>query len=152
MRLAPQAHFYGGPIGLLGEYVISRQEVRIGDAAAELETTSWMAVGSFLVTGENASYGRVKPRNPYDGKGQWGALEVVARVQRISLDEATFPTFAAPSTSARSAFAWALGLNWHVNANVKFSVNYENTSFGAVAGATSRSAEHVVLGQMQIAF
>src|SRR5690606_34628757 len=45
-RFVPQGYFYGGPIGLLGEYVISRQEVRGADATAELAHRAWHVAGA----------------------------------------------------------------------------------------------------------
>ncbi len=54
--------------------------------------------------------------------------------------------------SARRARAWAAGVNWYLNRNVKLVMNYENTTFigGAVGG--DRSAEHALLSRFQIAF
>src|SRR5205823_10614266 len=82
-RLAPQAYYFVGPFGLMGEYVISDQRVsRVGvapAASARLENTAWQISGSWVLTGEAATYGRVVPRNSFDPReGSWGALQLVA--------------------------------------------------------------------------
>ena len=57
-RLSPQAYYYYGPLSLLGEYVISDQQVRrtTGDAtSADLQNTAWEISGGWVLTGEEAS-------------------------------------------------------------------------------------------------
>ena len=46
------------------------------------------------------------------------------------------PGFADITKSARRASAWAVGLTWYLNRNVKYVLNYEQTSFrgGAALG------------------
>lgn len=151
-RIVPQGYFYHGPVGLMSEYAVSRQEVQKGDASTALSHRAWHVAGSIVLTGENATYGRLKPRAPYDGNGNWGAFEVVGRVHSLQVDGATFPTFADPARTASSAFTWGLGLNWYVNSNVRLSFNYEQTSFDAAGGADRRDTEHVLLSRFQIAF
>ncbi|MGH2708672.1 MAG: OprO/OprP family phosphate-selective porin, partial [Actinomycetota bacterium] len=55
-RLSPQGYYYTGPLGLLGEYVLSRNEVTRAGVTAELEHTAWQASGSFFLTGEKAGF------------------------------------------------------------------------------------------------
>ena len=62
-----------------------------------------------------------------------------------------FPAFANPATAARSASAWATGLNWYLNSGVKFQVNFERTTFGT-AGTARRPAENDLLTRLQFAF
>ncbi len=59
-RLSPQGYLNVGGIGLLGEYVISRQTVTRDTAVLvaqtrRLEHKAWEVTGSFLLTGEKAS-------------------------------------------------------------------------------------------------
>ena len=85
--------------------------------------------------------------------GAWGAVELKGRVHALELDEATFPTFADPARSVTDARAWAVGVNWHLNQNVKLVVDYERTDFdrGAPAGA-DRHVEQGILTRLQLAF
>lgn len=152
-RLSPQGYFYTGPLGLLGEYVLSRNEVTIGANPAELEHTAWQASGSFFLTGEKAGFRSPAPKKPFDLKeGGFGAVELVARYGELSLDEASFPTFANPAASARKARAWGVGVNWHFTRAVKVAVNYEHTAFDGGAAAGDREAENALITRFQTSF
>ena len=55
IRFAPQAYWYGGPIGVLGEYHVSEQDVTRATAGRRLTTRGWQAA-SWFVTGESIVY------------------------------------------------------------------------------------------------
>ena len=61
--------------------------------------------GSWLVTGEDATYGSVKPKNFFvPSARKWGAVQLVARVQQLDVDATTFSGgFADPPRSVRRA-------------------------------------------------
>jgi phosphate-selective porin OprO/OprP len=152
-RLSPQGHYYTGPLGLLGEYVISRQEVTRAGATAELEHTAWQAAGSFFLTGEKASFRSPTPKRPFDLKeGGFGAVELVARYGELSLDEASFPVYATLTSSVQKAKAWGVGVNWHFTRAVKLAVDYERTSFTGGVATGDRPAENAVIGRFQTSF
>src|SRR5690606_38900743 len=89
-HVSPQGYFYHGPFGFLAEYVVSRQEVAAGEHATELTHSAWAATASLLLTGEKATFTRLRVKQPYDpGAGRWGAFEIVARLHGLSLDDAT---------------------------------------------------------------
>lgn len=152
MRLSAQGHYYRGRLGLLGEHVVSFQTVRRSTTRARLDNTAWQLAGSWVLTGEPASYRGVAPRTPFDPKARtWGAFELTARYSVLELDADTFPLFANPDTAAGDARAWAAGLNWMLNAAIKLQVNYERTRFGT-AGTTARRPEHDLLTRVQFGF
>ncbi len=152
-RLSPQGYFYTGPLGLLGEYVMSRNEVTRADVTAELEHTAWQTIGSFFLTGEKAGFRSPAPRKPFDLKeGGLGALEVVARYGELHLDEAAFPVYATLATSAQVAKAWGVGVNWHFTRAVKVAVNYEHTTFTGGAPTGDREPENAVITRFQTSF
>ena len=68
IRFAPQAYWYGGPIGVLGEYHVSEQDVTRGPPDPPT-TRGWQVAASWFVTGEKASFttvtrsGRSIPRS-----------------------------------------------------------------------------------------
>ena len=120
---------------------------------------AWEVAASYLLTGEDASFKSVKPKRDFDlDNGGWGAWELVARYSEINLDSDTFknsngqyavvPAAAATnasltnnayadlSQSAKSAKTWTGGINWYLNQNVKFALDYSQTSFdgGAIVG------------------
>jgi phosphate-selective porin OprO/OprP len=152
-RISPQGYFYTGPLGLLGEYVLSRNEVSRGPATAELEHTAWQAIGSFFLTGEKAGFRSPAPKKPFDLKeGGFGALELVGRYGELDLDEAAFPVYAALTASAQKAKAWGVGVNWHFTRAVKIAVNYERTTFTGGATTGDREPENAVITRFQTSF
>ena len=155
-RISPQAYYYYGPFGLLGEYAVSDQEVSNGKRSADLHNTSWEVAGSWVLTGEDASYNGVKPRHPFDPRnGGWGAWQLAARYAELNVDKAAFPIYANPNTSASAAYAWAVGLNWYLNANIRVNASYSRTTFngGTGSGATvTKQPENAIFTRIQLAF
>jgi phosphate-selective porin OprO and OprP len=152
-RISPQGYFYSGPLGLLGEYVISKNEVSRADATAQLEHTAWQAEGSFFLTGEKNSFRSPTPKKPFDLKeGGLGAVELVARYGQLALDPASFPIYATLTSSVQKAKAWAVGINWHFTRAVKVAVDYERTTFTGGAADGDREAENAVITRFQTSF
>ena len=167
IRGAPQAYYYWGPVGLLGEYVYAEQELRNGTLLDRVRNTAWQVEASFVLTGENATYNGVTPRHPFDPKkGGWGAFEIVGRYGDLHFDPSAFSTattalrFADPTKSAQEAREWGVGVNWYLNKNVKLVLNYEETYFDGGAGTTTtptfnvagRQNEHALMTRAQFAF
>jgi phosphate-selective porin OprO/OprP len=153
-RLAPQAYFYGGPLGLYGEYIQSWQAVsRATFATTKLKHTAWQATGSYFLTGEKNSWRSAAPRKPFDPKaGTFGAVELAARYGELSIDDATFPAFANPATTPSKARAWAVGLNWYLAKSIKAVVDYEHTTFAGGAATGDREPESFVATRVQYSF
>jgi len=157
-RLSPQAYYYWGPLGILGEYAIASSEARRtggGVTAAEsLRHTAWQIAASWFLTGEDNSFKAVTPRRPFTlGGGGWGAWEVAARVSQLKLDDDTFPTFASSAANASEALSFSGGLNWHLNRNFKVNLNYEHTDFDGGAGSpVAAQGEDVIMTRAQISF
>ena len=88
----------------------------------------------------------MQPLKPFTLGGEgWGAWEVAARVSQLKLDGDTFPLFASEGTNAREALSYSFGLNWHLNRNVKFNLNYEHTDFdGGEDNALLADGEDVI--------
>ena len=163
-RLSPQGTYCYGPFGLLGEYVISDQQVALGGAgprqATRLQHTAWQIAANWVLTGEDSTFNGVVPRHPFNpGQGAWGAWQLAARYSQLDIDPAAFPLFANPTTSARAAHEWSVGLNWYLNRNIKVAASYSHTDFsggggtGASAPASvTRKDESVLFTRMQLAF
>jgi phosphate-selective porin OprO/OprP len=153
LRLSPQGYLYRGRFGLLTEYVISRQEVRRADVAEELENTSWQVAASWVLSGGEPTFRGVAPKANFDpAAGTWGAFELAARYSVLEVDEDTFPVFANLASSAESAEAWALGLNWYLNRNLRLFLDYERTQFEGGAATGDREDENILFSRFQIAF
>jgi len=162
-RLSPQAYYYYGPFGLLGEYVISDQGVKNSATlqTANLKNTAWEIAGGWVVTGEDAAFNGVTPRHPFNPRnGDWGALQLVARYAGLEVDKAAFPVFANPATSASGAHAWAVGLNWYLNKNIRVNASYSRTTFtgggtttaATVPNAVASHTEDVLFTRVQLSF
>lgn len=160
-RVSPQAYYYWGPLGLMGEYAISDQNVRATGApapgsTADLRNTAWEVSGGWVLTGEDASYTGVTPRHPFNPRaGGWGAWQVVGRYEQLNVDDSAFPNFASSTASAQAAHAWAAGINWYLNRNVRFNASYSQTMFSGFTGsppAVAAQDEKVFFTRIQLAF
>jgi phosphate-selective porin OprO/OprP len=155
-RVSPQGYYYWGPLGLMAEYVISDQEVSKAAASANIHNTAWEVAGGWILTGESASYqGGVIPRHPFNpADGGWGAFQIVGRFAQLNVDHDAFPIFANPATSASGATAWAAGLNWYLNRNIRANVSFSHTWFAGSASANPVTAqdENVLFTRLQLAF
>lgn len=160
-RLSPQFYYYYGPFGLMGEFVESVQDLR-NNAATNKGTSAFknnagqLAV-NYVVTGENASYNGVIPRNNFDpSKGTWGALELVSRVDFLNAGKENLARFANLSSSAQRATGWGLGFNWYLNKNLKFSTGFEETFFDTggltTYGTKDRPNENAIISRIQAVF
>jgi phosphate-selective porin OprO/OprP len=152
-RFSPQGYYSWGRLGLLGEYVVSSNEVSRAATSAKLKHRAWQLAGSFTLTGEPASYRGLSPKKSFDqATGVWGSFEVVARYNVLEIDKDSFPVFSNPQSSAQKASAWAAGLNWYLNRNVKIMLNYEQTAFKGGAASGDRQDEKAFLTRFQIAY
>ena len=149
-RLAPQAYYYVGSFGVIAEYTEVSQDVSrvvaAGTRTGTVDSDGWQLAASYFLTGEEAAFRGFQPKSRYSPKeGTWGAFEVLARVQSLSVGDEAFTggadSFADPLASARQADAWGLGFNWYLNENVKWLLNYEHTSFDGGAAAGDRPDE-----------
>jgi len=153
-RISPQAHYFWGPIGLLGEYVSSTQRANLGSKFGTFKNSAWQVVGVYALTGEAESYNGIVPAQAFDPwAGTWGALEIAARYGVLDIDGDVFgERFADPKKSIRQAKEWVVGANWHLNKNVKFVLNYANTDFKGGASKGDRRSERAILSRVQLAF
>jgi phosphate-selective porin OprO and OprP len=167
VRVSPQAYYYYGPFGVIAEYARTSQEVRnAADTVRDtLKNDAWQIAASWVLTGEDASFKSVKPKNPFEtGKDGWGAWELVARYQENSIDSSAFGTattgvaarFANPTTSAKEAKTWGVGVNWYLNQWVRLATNYEQTKFdggaGTFANIRDREDERILFSRLQFQF
>lgn len=156
-RVSPQAYWYYGPFGLLGEYVVSSQELLAKKGAQgtgfRQENEAWHVQASYVVTGENNTFQSVSPRNNFDPRnGGWGALQLAARWTELDIDDDTF-AFLDPNKSVNHASTWTVGANWFLNKAMRFTANYEETSFdGGAAGGGDRQTEKIFSTRFQLSF
>jgi phosphate-selective porin OprO/OprP len=154
-RYSPQLWFYSGRLGVLAEYAHSEGWVKKPDATRlQIGAGAWEVTASVCLTGDKAAYAGVRPTKPFDpAKGQWGALELAARVHGLEIDRAAYDGGVVdPAKSAREVFAWAVGLNWSLNRNVKEVVDFERATFTGGAAGGDRAPENAVFIRTQVSF
>jgi phosphate-selective porin OprO/OprP len=154
-RWAPEVSLYVGSFGFGAEYVESESFMRKASAAPriQLSVKAWQSTVSYALTGDLEAYTGIKVKKPFDpAKGQWGALQLVARANGAELGaEAT--SLIDPAKSVHKAFAWAVGLNWYPNRNLKALLDYERTTFtGGAKGGGDRSPENALFIRTQLSF
>jgi phosphate-selective porin OprO/OprP len=167
-RISPQAYYYHGPLGLMAEYVVSEQQARRTAAVAtpvyDLENRAFEITGSWVLTGEDATYAGVTPRHPFDPRnGGWGAWQLVARYAELDVDNNAFLGTAAtrladPTKSAAGAESWAVGLNWFLNKNIRANLSFSHTTFSGyngtkiAGGNVAAQDENILFTRLQLAF
>ena len=153
-RISPQAYVHAGPFGLLAEYARSRQRLARAGERFEVANRAWQVAASLFLTGEKAGWSAVSPSRPFDpAEKQWGALEVAVRAHGLDVDDDAFARgLADPAQSASKASAWGVGLNWHLNRNVKYVANFERTRFTGGRAEGDRRPENALLVRAQVSF
>jgi phosphate-selective porin OprO/OprP len=155
-RISPQAYYYAGPVGLLGEFAISSQDALNKSITRRLKNEAWQVTGSVMLTGEKNGYTGIRPRHslePAQALRHFGAVELALRYSQVRIDGDAFPLFANPQTAAQRAEEQGIGVNWYLNRVVKLVTDYEHTRFRmAVNTATPLHSENVLMSRIQLAF
>ena len=160
-RLAPQLYYYVGSFGLMGEYTEVSQDVsRVVPAGVRertVDTNAWQLAVSYFLTGEEASFRGYQPKTRFSLEDNTaGAFELKARVQSLSVGDEAFAgganSFADPLASASQADSWGVGVNWYLNENVKWLLDYEHTTFEGGAATGDRADEDAVQLRLAVAF
>jgi phosphate-selective porin OprO/OprP len=115
----------------------------------------------YVLTGEThaynpaaASYGGVKPANPFSlAGGGWGAWEIAARVSTMNLND---QLASANGIAGGGQTVYTAALNWYVNGNVRFMLDYLHgditKQISAVNGGDAGARFDAVAMRTQVAF
>jgi phosphate-selective porin OprO/OprP len=107
----------------------------------------WYGQLAWTLTGETrtyntqaGSYFRIFPAHPFSlSKGQWGAWEVAARVDRVDLNSRFTPgvALAAQPAAVEGGIQKGvnIGLNWYPNDMIRFMLDYIHIDYDKAAGA-----------------
>ena len=146
-RYAPQATFYYNNVGVLAEYTVSEQDLSRAGVERSIKNDAYNVTASYVLTGEDASYKGIKPAAPYTlGGDGWGAVELVARIGALNIDDAAFAgtttgatanRFANPTSQASNAENYGFGVNWVLTQNAKLTADYNFTQFEGGGGGTA---------------
>jgi phosphate-selective porin OprO/OprP len=117
--LNPEAAFIWGPFSLQGEYFYSSVKSDEGD---DPNFQGAYLLGSWFITGEHRAYStssgkfsRVKPKSNFREGGP-GAWELAARWSWLDLKDSNI--------EGGEENNFTLGLNWYLNPNYRFMLNY----------------------------
>ncbi len=162
IRWTPQAHYSIGSFSLLSEYVNVLQDVTretsSGVRSATLDHSAWQVQLAWFATGEDEAFRGFTPGSVFSlESGTWGALEFVARYHELDIDDDAFAggtnSFANPDDAASKARAWGVGVNWYLNQNYKWSINYDVTRFeGGNEGGADRRDEKALFTRFGMQF
>ena len=162
IRTSPQAYYYYKSLGILGEKVNSQEELEYTSGTHlyrdKPTNKAWEVTGSYVLTGEDASYNGVVPSHDFDiSSRHFGAFELVGRTGELKLDSSIFSeNFANLNTSISKENTWGTGVNWYLNRNVKLAMDFEQTKFnrGAINGKSTddRKTENLFTGLAQLSF
>jgi phosphate-selective porin OprO/OprP len=152
-RINPGLFYYLGGLGVLGEFVQSKQEVQKGNTVVTLTHRAAHATASFVIGGKNG-YDGPTPTNRFDlSKGTLGALEIAVRWNYLKLDDDTFPAYASHTTSANKAQGFGVAANFVPSRTLRISTTFEQTYFtGGAAASGDRKTENVILERVQVNF
>jgi phosphate-selective porin OprO/OprP len=160
-RLAPQAYYYVGQLGIIAEYTETSQDVSrallTGTRTGTVDTDAWQFAVSYFLTGEESSFKGFQPKTRFSpSEGTWGAFEIKARVQQLNVSDDAFAgggdSFADPLVSASRADSYGIGLNWYLNENVKWLLDVEHTQFEGGAATGDRRDEDAYQLRLAIGF
>jgi len=139
-----------GSFYLQGEYF----DYNVGRRAlSDLHFNGGYVQASYVLTGESrkystssGSFGGIKPKNPFTPGGGWGAWEIAARYSTVNLNDAN--VFGGKQSNL------TLGLNWYVNENMRFMLNWINGRVEKrnVAGVDTGASYNAVAMRAQVAF
>ena len=152
-RYSPQASYYFKRLGAIAEYVHTNVPMRNATVRRRISHEAWQIAGSFVLTGgDRVTEGGVRPLHNFDfGNGHLGALQVAARYHALFADEEVITLGLATEGSSREAKAWTLGLNWYLNPNFRYLVNFERIDFDA-GDIAARQAENAIAFRAQVSF
>jgi len=152
-RYSPQASYYFKRFGAIAEYVHTNVPMRKATVRREISHEAWQIAGSFVLTGGDRVTERgVRPLHNFDfGNGHLGAVQVAARYHALFADEEVLTLGLATAGSSREAKAWTLGLNWYLNPNFRYLVNFERIDFDA-DDLSARQAENAIAFRAQVSF
>lgn len=162
-----------GPFRVQGEYIKANFDAKYDGAAddsanVEGDVDAWYASATWMLTGETYSdfykggaWSGVKPKNPFSmetGKGR-GAWELAARYSAFDGSDLTVKDAGrgARTQGTNKADAYTLGLNWYLNSNVRFMLDYVYTDYDTAfspidSGLPAEDSEKAITLRGQFAF
>jgi phosphate-selective porin OprO/OprP len=153
-RLGTELVWLMGPASIKAEWMrMWLDNFQSAAAKDDFDFYSWYLSGSYLLTGEKKTLGKIAPIHPFNpAERTWGAWEVAARYGIFHADGDLFDL--AMATGADEAEAVTVGLSWYLNQLMRVTLDYEHTEFDediSVLGKTVDD-EDLIRFQCQLEF
>jgi len=136
VRSTLEVSHLAGPVSLMYEYISSFQSKVILGSKSPIISHNYVVRGhtgaiTYNITGEEATYGKVIPKNPFSiGKTGWGAVQVATRISALGVNDMFFetdtdegPLFA----GANEAMELDLAVNWFLNDHMALKLDFSQT-------------------------
>lgn len=142
-----------GPLKIQGE-TFDTNYAPVGTADKSIKVYYTEAL--YNLTGESHNYsnsagtfGWIKPKSAFTNNGGLGAWQVGVRYTKLDATD-----FTASSTTTNKANALTFGINWILNENLRFMLNYVDTKFSTPVGAVGSKVdgEKAIMMRTQIWF
>lgn len=129
IRFGTEAGLAAGPASIKAEWTRMELEgLELATEKEDIDISAWYVSGSYILTGEEKTFGRLSPAQPLDpSNGAWGAWELAARYSVFDADSDLFGLGMAEGTDRAEAFT--VGLNWYLNDSFRVIFDYERTDF-----------------------
>jgi phosphate-selective porin OprO/OprP len=163
-RIHPQAVWSYGPLGIIGDWTQTNQTLALFDninqtypfLSTQQRNNASMISFIYNLTQEEFNLFHLIPNNNFHifKKHEYGALQLVLRLSQLNLDPSVFqPTysqtidgqeyifhyFVDPRTSIQRANSISIGLNWYWNQYLRFTFEYDQSSY--VGGCSTGSQD-----------
>ncbi|HVW05535.1 MAG TPA: porin [Vicinamibacterales bacterium] len=149
-RVSPGVYYYYKAFGVFVEYARTSQDISKGGITRTVTNDGWDVSGTFVLTGEAASNGVIRPKRPFDPPtGTFGAAQIVARYAELHVDQDAFDAGFAASNASQKAKQFTIGLDWYPAWLLKYYLTYERTAF---SGGADRPTENAIIFRTQLAF
>lgn len=138
-RLVPQLSWAVGPAALRAEYLVRRDELDGSFAEDELESEGWYVSASVFLTGEEK-----RPEERPVPSGEWGAVEVAARIARVTIENGFESGLALPAGNSETATTFTAGVSWWPTRNIRLSGNVVVESYDDAIAFDHRDEDSLV--------
>ena len=149
--MSPSAFYYYKWLGGWAEYTRTTQAVSNTTTSRtnDVSNTAWEVTGSAVLTGEPVSERGVVPTHRFEpSMHEWGAVQMVVRYSRLTVDPDAFAEGLAAEHASHSASATGVSVNWYFSSHVKYILSFERTVFDEDPKAR-RAPEHALILRVQ---
>jgi phosphate-selective porin OprO/OprP len=142
-RFDAAIEWYGGPFSAIAEGIWEHWDL---NNKTERDNYGWRVNAGWVITGEDSTRRGVSPAHPFSWeKGTWGAVELVARISGLKIDN--------DAAANLGAFNYGGGVQWYLNNNLQVRFIVEKSNFsGRGKNNNIRKNELIASTRVQLSF